>query len=141
MATMVVLGTPLADALSSIVPPKLVEMGWSQEGADDSALTEYVVLMLVNGKTQDQIADELSNDLLSGEGDRQDVLNFSNWLFEQVETLNRQLNGGTAPDTLQQQNQDSATAADLSSGADIQDMQMRDNLGHGDTVYVSLNIV
>lgn len=138
MAPTVVLGTPLADALSSIVPPKLVEMGWSQEGADDSALTEYVVLMLVNGKTQEQIADELSNDLLSGEGDKQDVLNFSNWLFEQVENLNRQLNGGAAPDASAQPNQETATAMDSTPGADHQDMQMGDDTGQSDSVYVFL---
>jgi hypothetical protein len=93
MSTVVAVGTPLADALSNVVQPKLVEMGWSSDGGDDSALTEYVILMLVNGKTQEQIASELSNDLLGlGEGDTQ-ALDFSRWLFEQVETLNQQING------------------------------------------------
>ncbi|KAF9889268.1 hypothetical protein FE257_007581 [Aspergillus nanangensis] len=97
MTTAVVVGTPLADALSNVIQPKLVEMGWSSEGGDDSALTEYVILMLVNGKTQEQIAGELSNDLLGlGEGDTQ-ALDFSGWLFEQVEALNQQINGGAAP--------------------------------------------
>lgn len=93
---MVAAGTPLAEALSNVIPPKLVEMGWSSDG-DDSALIEYVILMLVNGKTQEQIAGELSNDLLGlGEGDTQ-ALEFSRWLFEQVEILNQQINGGGAP--------------------------------------------
>ncbi|PYI11445.1 nuclear polyadenylated RNA-binding protein Nab2 [Aspergillus sclerotiicarbonarius CBS 121057] len=97
MATMVAAGTPLAEALGHVIPPKLVEMGWSSDGGDDSALTEYVILMLVNGKTQEQIAGELSNDLLGlGEGDTQ-ALDFSRWLFEQVEVLNHQINGGGAP--------------------------------------------
>ena len=97
MATMVAAGTPLAEALGQVIPPKLVEMGWSSDGGDDSALTEYVILMLVNGKTQEQIAGELSNDLLGlGEGDTQ-ALDFSRWLFEQVEVLNHQINGGGAP--------------------------------------------
>ncbi|PYI36549.1 hypothetical protein BP00DRAFT_360952 [Aspergillus indologenus CBS 114.80] len=96
MTTMVAAGTPLAEALSNVIPPKLVEMGWSSDG-DDSALIEYVILMLVNGKTQEQIAGELSNDLLGlGEGDTQ-ALEFSRWLFEQVEILNQQINGGGAP--------------------------------------------
>ncbi|PYH89790.1 nuclear polyadenylated RNA-binding protein Nab2 [Aspergillus ellipticus CBS 707.79] len=96
MTTIVTAGTPLAEMLAHVIPPKLVEMGWSSDGGDDSALTEYVILMLVNGKTQEQIAGELSNDLLGlGEGDTQ-ALDFSRWLFEQVETLNQQINGGGA---------------------------------------------
>lgn len=98
MTTMVTAGTPLAEALGHVIPPKLVEMGWSSDGGDDSALTDYVILMLANGKTQEQIAGELSNDLLGGlgEGDTQ-ALDFSRWLFEQVEILNQQINGGGAP--------------------------------------------
>lgn len=98
MTTAVAVGTPLAEALGNVIQPKLVEMGWSSDGGDDSALTEYVILMLVNGKTQEQIAGELSNDLLGlGEGDTQ-ALDFSRWLFEQVDTLNQQINGvGAAP--------------------------------------------
>lgn len=96
MTTVVAVGTPLAEALGNVIQPKLVEMGWSSDGGDDSALTEYVILMLVNGKTQEQIAGELSNDLLGlGEGDTQ-ALDFSRWLFEQVDTLNNQINGGGA---------------------------------------------
>lgn len=103
MATVVSVGTPLAEALSNVIQPKLVEMGWSSDGGEDSALTEYVILMLVNGKTQEQIAGELSNDLLGlGEGDTQ-ALDFSRWLFEQVETLNRQINGGGAGATTSEQ--------------------------------------
>ncbi|KAL6232924.1 hypothetical protein BDW75DRAFT_10218 [Aspergillus navahoensis] len=94
MATVAV-GTPLAEALSNAIQPKLVEMGWSSDSSD-SALTEYVILMLVNGKTQEQIASELSNDLLGlGEGDTQ-ALDFARWLFEQVETFSQQINGQSA---------------------------------------------
>ncbi|KAI7972374.1 hypothetical protein EIK77_008837 [Talaromyces pinophilus] len=85
--------TPLAEALANVVQPKLVEMGWSSDSGEDSALTEYVILMLINGKTQEQIAEELSNDLLNlGEGDTQ-AIDFSRWLFEQVEVLNNKING------------------------------------------------
>ena len=102
MTTVVAVGTPLAEALGNVIQPKLVEMGWSSDGGDDSALTEYVILMLVNGKTQEQIAGELSNDLLGlGEGDTQ-ALDFSRWLFEQVDTLNNQINGGGAAASNQQ---------------------------------------
>jgi hypothetical protein len=92
-------GTPLAEALANVVQPKMVEMGWSADSGEDSALTEYVILMLVNGKTQEQIAEELSNDLLNlGEGDTQ-AIDFSRWLFEQVEVLNNNINGvASVPD-------------------------------------------
>ena len=95
MAVEVTLGTPLAEALSNVVQPKLVEVGWSTGGLDDSALAEYIILMLVNGKTQEQIAAELSNDLLNLGPDDSGAIDFSRWLFEQVEILNRQLGEAT----------------------------------------------
>lgn len=93
MAVEVTLNTPLADALSDVVQPKLHEMGWSTGGLDDSALGEYIILMLVNGKSRDQIAAELSNDLLNLEPENSGAIEFSSWLFEQVNILNAQLNG------------------------------------------------
>jgi hypothetical protein len=109
MAVSVQLNTPLAEALNAVVQPKLVEVGWSTGGGDDSALAEYVILMLVNGKTQEQIAAELANDLLSLGPDDTEAVDFSRWLFEQVETLNRQLNGGG--DAAGQDNQQDSTQA------------------------------
>ncbi|KAL8999236.1 MAG: hypothetical protein Q9169_001901 [Polycauliona sp. 2 TL-2023] len=97
MSVEVSLNTPLADALSNVVQAKLTELGWSTGGLDDSALGEYIILMLVNGKTQDQIASELSNDLLSfGPGDS-GATDFATWLFEQVHLLNAQVSGDSAP--------------------------------------------
>ncbi len=96
MAVQVTLNTPLAEALNNVVQPKLVEVGWSMGGADDSALSEYIILMLVNGKTQDQIASELSNDLLNLGPDDSGAIDFSRWLFEQVEVLNRHINEDSA---------------------------------------------
>lgn len=93
MAVEVALKTPLAEALSEVVQPKLSEIGWNTGGADDSALGEYIILMLVNGKTQEQIAAELSNDLLNLEPDNSGATDFSRWLFEQVDILHKQLNG------------------------------------------------
>ncbi|CAG8973093.1 hypothetical protein HYALB_00007570 [Hymenoscyphus albidus] len=94
MSVAVVLGTPLADALNAAIQPKLVEVGWSTGGADDSALAEYIILMLVNGKTQDAIAAELAGDLLNLGPDDPGARDFATWLFHQVELLNRQLGGG-----------------------------------------------
>jgi nuclear polyadenylated RNA-binding protein NAB2 len=84
------LGTPLAEALSLAIQPKLVEIGWSSGGGDDESLAEYIILMLINGKTQDQIAAELSGDLLNLGPDDPGAIDFSRWLFAQVELLSRQ---------------------------------------------------
>ncbi|KAH8676846.1 nuclear polyadenylated RNA-binding protein-like protein Nab2 [Tricladium varicosporioides] len=94
MSVEVVLESPLAHALNAAIQPKLVEVGWSTGGADDSALSEYIILMLVNGKTQDQIAAELSGDLLNLGPDDPGARDFSQWLFGQVEVLNSQMGGG-----------------------------------------------
>lgn len=99
MPVEVSLNTPLADALSNVVQPKLTEIGWNTGGLDDSALGEYIILMLVNGKTQDQIAAELSNDLLSLGPDDTGAIDFVKWLFEQVHVLNAQINGSTGSQT------------------------------------------
>jgi hypothetical protein len=79
-------GTPLAEALQNVVLPKLVEVGWST-GMQDDTLSEYIILMLANGKAQDQIASELSNDLLDLGPDDQGAVEFAKWLFEQVQIL------------------------------------------------------
>lgn len=101
MSVEVSLNTPLADALSNVVQPKLTEIGWNTGGLDDSALGEYIILMLVNGKTQDQIAAELSNDLLSLGPDDTGATDFARWLFEQVHLLDAQIHGSTAAQTQQ----------------------------------------
>ncbi len=93
MAVEVSLNTPLAEALSNVVQPKLSEVGWSTGGLDDSALGEYIILMLVNGKTEEQIAAELSNDLLNLPPEDTGATEFARWLFEQVDILNNQLTG------------------------------------------------
>jgi hypothetical protein len=93
MSVEVALDSPLAHALNSAIQPKLVEVGWST-GADGSDLSEYIILMLANGKTQEQIAAELSGDLLNLGPDDPGARDFSQWLFHQVDALNSQQNGG-----------------------------------------------
>lgn len=95
-------GSPLADALQNAIQPKLVELGWSTGGLDDSALAEYIVLMLVNGKTQHEIATEVAQDLLGLSAEESNnAVAFSQWLFEQIITLsgrNVVLAGTMAPE-------------------------------------------
>lgn len=86
-----VMNTELTDALASCIQPKLVDIGWSIGGEDSSPLSEYICLMLVNGKNQEQIASELSGDLLGLGPDDPSATEFSKWLFEQVETLSNKL--------------------------------------------------
>lgn len=99
MSVEIDLNTPLADALNAAIQPKLLEVGWGTGGSDDSALSEYIILMLVNGKTQDQIAADLANDLLNLAPDDPAVLDFAKWLFDQINVLSTQVNGVAGDDT------------------------------------------
>ncbi|RKF71822.1 hypothetical protein GcM1_250233 [Golovinomyces cichoracearum] len=92
MTVEVVLETPLAQALNTAIQPKLIEIGWSA-GDDATALSEYIILMLVNGKNQQQIASELAGDLLQLGPDDPGAWDFAQWLFEQIEILDKRLNG------------------------------------------------
>ncbi|RMZ82093.1 hypothetical protein DV737_g2154, partial [Chaetothyriales sp. CBS 132003] len=84
----VAVDTPLAEALSTTIHQRIVEESWTTE--DDTALAEYIVLMLANGKTQDQVAAELAGELLQ---DAHGTEEFAKWLFEQVAALS----GAQAP--------------------------------------------
>ena len=83
----ITLGTPPAEALNTAIQEKLVEIGWSVPGEDTSPLSEYICLMLVNGKSQEQIAEELSGDLLGLPKEDNSATVFSAWLFDKVEEL------------------------------------------------------
>ena len=135
MAATLQANTPLAEQLSSIVQPKLVDIGWSSGSGDDAALAEYIILMLVNGKTQDQIASELSNDLLNLGPEDSGARDFASWLFEQVELLTTAAKGGApepaqAPTAAQTIPSLAAQEPDplntLSSDADAEDAEMGD---------------
>ena len=120
MAVEVALNTPLADALNSAIQPKLVEVGWASPGADDGALAEYIILMLVNGKSQDQIASELSGDLLSLGPDDPGAQEFARWLFEQINILSGQLNGAVQENApVAEPTQDTAMAMEQDSDMTI----------------------
>ncbi|RPB29116.1 hypothetical protein L211DRAFT_776448 [Terfezia boudieri ATCC MYA-4762] len=92
----IALNTPLAEALNAAIQEKLVEIGWSVPGEDTSPLSEYICLMLVNGKSQEQIAEELSGDLLGLSKEDDSATVFSGWLFAKVEQLGKETGGGQA---------------------------------------------
>lgn len=125
MPVSVQLNTPLADALNSAIQPKLEQYGWATGGADDAALTEYIILMLVNGKTQEEVTRELSTDLLGLDPNDAGLLEFANWLFSTIDALSVQFGSGDAQG-------DAVTgAAPAASGApdEDQDMDMSTNEG------------
>lgn len=94
MADDLAAGGELATRLQSVVGPKLVEVGWSS-GLEDDNLTEYIILMLANGKSQEEIASELSTDLLGLGPEDQSTKDFSRWLFEQVDVARHELSGAS----------------------------------------------
>lgn len=87
--------SPLAEQLKNAVQAKVLEAGWTQDD-DDTSLAEYIVLMVANGKTQEQIAAELSGELLQ---DAQGTAEFAQWLTEQVSLLT---GGANKEDTAQE---------------------------------------
>lgn len=92
--------TPLADALQREVQKKLVENGWAPSDDSDNTMAEYIILMLVNGRGEDDITGELARDLLNLDPEDNSAREFSTWLFQTAATQNAILNGppaGQAP--------------------------------------------
>ncbi|KAJ9642210.1 uncharacterized protein PV06_03223 [Exophiala oligosperma] len=125
----IALETPLAEALSSAVHSKIVDEGWTQE--DDTSLAEYIVLMLANGKTQDQIASELAGELLQ---DAKGTTEFAQWLFDQVNALSNGASGSVPTETSQSSEQiaePATTGSSAENGASAipaaYDQDMADN--------------
>ncbi|KAK3111577.1 oxygen-dependent protoporphyrinogen oxidase [Teratosphaeriaceae sp. CCFEE 6253] len=87
MATLAVeAGTSLAGAIQVAAQAKLMENGWAPEESD-TTLSEYVTMMLVNGKDMQGVQSELGGELLGvGEEDPQ-VAEFTRWLFDQARQL------------------------------------------------------
>lgn len=76
---------PLTDALQNVVQTKLAEMGWSTGRLDDLELAKYIILLVENGKTREEIASELSNDLLELAPEDTGAMDFTEWLSEQID--------------------------------------------------------
>lgn len=120
MAVQIELSTPLADALNAAIQPKLEEHGWATGGSDDAALTEYIILMLVNSKTQDEVAQELSADLLGLDSDDPGLRSFCDWLFTTIQTLSAQFGASNAQDQVASGGaQGDAATADLDQDMDM----------------------
>ncbi|KAK0657357.1 hypothetical protein B0T16DRAFT_318783 [Cercophora newfieldiana] len=85
-----VIGTPLADALNVAIQNKITELEWAGGSSEGSAMSEYFILLLNNGKTQAEIISEISNLLSLGPED-QTVAAFAQWLIEQANALSSQM--------------------------------------------------
>lgn len=123
MSVEVALGTPLAEALNMAIQGKIAELGWAGPGAEGSAMSEYFVLMLANGKTQTDIANEIAGDLLGLGPDDQTPAAFAKWVFEQVDALGAQLGTGPAPsgdamDGVKDESMDGSVDASMDSAQD-----------------------
>lgn len=129
MATGLALNTPLAEALNNRIQPKLVEIGWSV-GDENSPLGEYICLMMVNGKSQDQIAAELSGDLLGLGPDDASAAQFASWLFDEFDMLKQTIGG--AVDVAPEDHKSPANADEEMGEADEADEDALD----GNGVYV-----
>lgn len=86
MAPQVEAGSPLAQAIQNAAQSKLVESGWVAE-ENDTTLSEYVVMMLVQGKDADGVKQELGGDLLGVGEDDPGVAEFAQWLFQHVQSI------------------------------------------------------
>ncbi|OAA63961.1 nuclear polyadenylated RNA-binding protein Nab2 [Cordyceps fumosorosea ARSEF 2679] len=91
MPVEVTFDTPLAAAINTAIQPKLQEVGWASE-SDASSLAELIVLMLANGKSEEEIATEMAVDLLHLEPGDATAREFSRWLFQQIDELNALMN-------------------------------------------------
>ncbi len=95
MSVEVALGTPLADALHTAIQGKIAELGWAGPG-EGSAMSEYFLLMLANGKTESEISAEIAGDILQLGPEDQTAPAFASWLFSQIGALSAQVGAGPA---------------------------------------------
>ncbi|ERT02801.1 hypothetical protein HMPREF1624_01103 [Sporothrix schenckii ATCC 58251] len=96
MPVEITMQSPLAEALQREVQKKLAENGWAPSDDSDNTMAEYIILMLVNGRQEDEISGELARDLLNLDPEDNSAREFSKWLFETVETQNATINGPPA---------------------------------------------
>jgi hypothetical protein len=125
-------GSALAQQIQSAIQPKLIENGWMTD-ENDQTLSEYVTMMLVNGKDQQGVQAELGNDLLGVGEDDPAVTEFTGWLFEQVRALQQPQQQENPGSESQQQSQETQSIPS------VQDASMEDTPATTDTPYVNFS--
>ncbi|KAI7163886.1 hypothetical protein KC349_g1103 [Hortaea werneckii] len=116
----------LAQTIQSAAQAKLMEAGWAAE-ENDTTLSEYVTMMLVNGQDFQRVQAELGGELLGVGEDDPAVADFTRWLFEQAQAL-------TAPQQQQQQEPDPGATTQEPQGQDDmqgQSMEQDEMMGEG----------
>nr|OQO31749.1 hypothetical protein B0A51_00651 [Rachicladosporium sp. CCFEE 5018] len=112
---------PLAQAIQRAVQPKLIENGWVADDADNE-LSEYITLMVINGKTQEQVVSEVGTELLGVGEDDPAVAELARWLYLQVPHLLAEVNGSAgAQETPQQQQAEQLMESDAAPQQTAQD--------------------
>lgn len=99
-------GSALAEQIQNAAQHKLMEIGWAPEESD-TTLSEYVTMMLVNGKDHAGVQSELGGELLGVGEDDPGVTDFTKWLFDTVRSI-----GASALPPQQQAYDMGATAAE-----------------------------
>lgn len=129
-------GSALAQTIQNAAQAKLMEAGWAAE-ENDTTLSEYVTMMLVNGKDFQGVQSELGGELLGVGEDDPAVADFTRWLFEQAQSLSGQSDApaqqehdmGATPQEPQMQD-------DTQQISSMQDEQMGDAASAAEGVYV-----
>jgi len=81
-----VLNTPFSDAFTKHIQTQIAQVGWAN-GDEKSPLGEYICLMIANGKDEEQIAAELSTDLVSPVPGGATPASFAHWVFAELARL------------------------------------------------------
>ena len=89
----------------------------------DEGLSEFIVLMIVNGKSQQEIANELAGFLDLDPSNDSSPGDFARWLFEQVEILGGQPSQNEQGASTQQPS-DEALQSAVDAGGDGDDQAM-----------------
>ncbi|KAF2859478.1 hypothetical protein K470DRAFT_219136 [Piedraia hortae CBS 480.64] len=98
--------SPQAEQIQQAAQARLIEIGWVSDESD-TTLSEYVTMMLVNGKEAREVQTELGGELLGVGEDDETVASFTAWIFEQARAL---VDGAkpTVGDTLDERMTDAA---------------------------------
>ncbi|KAK1752375.1 hypothetical protein QBC47DRAFT_388268 [Echria macrotheca] len=121
MSAELALGTPLADALNGAIQNKIADLGWAGGSSEGAAMSEYFILMLINGKTADDISSEISGELLGLGPEDQTAPAFAQWLIEQYHTLAAQMAQSGPTGASAETSQDDAMDASFDQNMDTTD--------------------
>lgn len=118
-------GSDHAQQLQNAIQPKLMENGWVTD-ENDMTLAEYVTMMIVNGRDAQGVQAELGTDLLAIGDDNPEVIDFTKWLFDQVQAITQPQqqqaqqaeNNGAQQDQAQQSTSGDAMMEDSASPAE-----------------------